>query len=51
MRSRSRVVAAHDLNPSMWIMAELIEAAVRAGTPEVAADARGSSGDRSGKPH
>jgi DNA-binding CsgD family transcriptional regulator len=33
-------VAAHDLNPSMWIMAELIEAAVRAGTPEVAADAR-----------
>jgi hypothetical protein len=33
-------VAAHDLNPSMWIMAEVIEAAVRAGTPEVAADAR-----------
>jgi DNA-binding CsgD family transcriptional regulator len=32
-------VAAHDLNPSMWIMAELIEAAVRAGTPDVAADA------------
>jgi DNA-binding CsgD family transcriptional regulator len=33
-------VAAHDLNPSMWILAELIEAAVRAGTPDVAADAR-----------
>src|SRR6185503_16147846 len=33
-------VAAHDLNPSMWIMPEVIEAAVRAGTPEVAADAR-----------
>jgi DNA-binding CsgD family transcriptional regulator len=32
-------VAAHDLNPSMWIMAEVIEAAVRAGTPEMAADA------------
>ena len=28
----------HDLNPSMWIMAEVIEAAVRAGTPELAAD-------------
>jgi DNA-binding CsgD family transcriptional regulator len=28
----------HDLNPSMWVMAELIEAAVRAGTPELAAD-------------
>ena len=28
----------HDLNPSMWVMAEVIEAAVRAGTPEVAAD-------------
>jgi len=37
-------VAAHDLNPSMWIMPELIEAAVRAGTPEVAADARGRLG-------
>jgi DNA-binding CsgD family transcriptional regulator len=37
-------VAAHDLNPSMWIMAEVIEAAVRAGTPEVAADARGRLG-------
>jgi DNA-binding CsgD family transcriptional regulator/tetratricopeptide (TPR) repeat protein len=33
-------VAAHDLNPSIWVMAELIEAAVRAGTPEVADDAR-----------
>ena len=33
-------VAAHDLNPSMWIMAELIEAAVRTGTAEVAGDAR-----------
>ena len=28
----------HDLNPSMWVMAEVIEAAVRAGTPELAAD-------------
>jgi len=28
----------HDLNPSMWVMAEVIEAAVRAGTPEVATD-------------
>ena len=28
----------HDLNPSMWVMAEVIEAAVRAGSPEVAAD-------------
>jgi DNA-binding CsgD family transcriptional regulator len=28
----------HDLNPSLWVMAELIEAAVRAGTPEVAGD-------------
>ena len=28
----------HDLNPSLWVMAELIEAAVRAGSPEVAAD-------------
>jgi DNA-binding CsgD family transcriptional regulator len=27
----------HDLNPSMWVMAEVIEAAVRAGTPELAA--------------
>jgi DNA-binding CsgD family transcriptional regulator len=33
-------VAAHDLNPSMWVMPEVIEAAVRAGTPEVAEDAR-----------
>jgi len=33
-------VAAHDLNPSMWVMAEVIEAAVRSGTPEVAEDAR-----------
>ncbi len=29
----------HDLTPSMWVMAEVIEAAVRAGTPELAADA------------
>jgi len=28
----------HDLNPSMWVLAEVIEAAVRAGTPEVAVD-------------
>jgi DNA-binding CsgD family transcriptional regulator len=28
----------HDLNPSVWVMAEVIEAAVRAGTPEVGAD-------------
>ena len=28
----------HDLNPSMWVMAEVIEAAVRAGTPEASAD-------------
>jgi DNA-binding CsgD family transcriptional regulator len=28
----------HDLNPSMWVMAEVIEATVRAGTPEVGAD-------------
>jgi DNA-binding CsgD family transcriptional regulator len=27
-----------DLNPSMWVMAEVVEAAVRAGTPEVGAD-------------
>ena len=33
-------VAADDLNPSMWVMPEVIEAAVRAGTPEVAEDAR-----------
>src|SRR6185312_14091342 len=33
-------VAAHDLNPSMWILAELVEAATRAGTPEMAEDAR-----------
>jgi DNA-binding CsgD family transcriptional regulator len=30
----------HDLSTSNWGMAELIEAAVRAGTPELAADAR-----------
>ena len=30
----------HDLNPSVWVMTEVIEAAVRAGTPEVAADTR-----------
>ena len=29
----------HDLNPSLWVMAELIEAAVRAGRPELAANA------------
>ena len=34
-------VAPRDLNPSMWIMAEVIEAAARTGTPEVAADAHG----------
>ena len=33
-------VAAHDLNPSMWVMPEVVESAVRAGTPEVAEDAR-----------
>ncbi|MFD1056102.1 helix-turn-helix transcriptional regulator [Terrabacter terrigena] len=33
-------VAPRDLNPSMWIMAELIEAAVRAGTPEAAGAAQ-----------
>ena len=32
-------VAEHDLNPSLWVMAELIEAAVRAGSPEVVGDA------------
>ena len=44
-------VAADDLNPSMWVMAELIEAAVRAGTREVAEDTRrrlGSIGRASG---
>ena len=44
-------VAADDLNPSMWVMAEVIEAAVRAGTPEMAEDARrrlGSIGRASG---
>ena len=30
----------HDLSTSNWAMVELIEAAVRAGTPELAADAR-----------
>ena len=33
-----RVVDLPDLNPSTWVMPELIEAAVRAGTPELAAD-------------
>jgi len=33
-----RVVDLPDLNPSMWVMPEVIEAAVRAGTPELAAD-------------
>ncbi len=33
-----RVVDLPDLNPSMWAMPELIEATVRAGTPELAAD-------------
>jgi DNA-binding CsgD family transcriptional regulator len=28
----------HDLNPSMWVMAEVIEAAVRAGRPEESTD-------------
>jgi DNA-binding CsgD family transcriptional regulator len=43
-RDAAMGVAGHDLNPSMWIMPEVIEAAVRAGTPEVAADARGRLG-------
>ena len=30
----------HDLNPSVWVMTEVIEAAVRAGSPEVAANTR-----------
>jgi ATP/maltotriose-dependent transcriptional regulator MalT len=34
------VEQAHDLSTSNWGMVELIEAAVRAGTPELAADAR-----------
>jgi DNA-binding CsgD family transcriptional regulator len=33
-----RVVELPDLNPSTWVMPEVIEAAVRAGTPELAAD-------------
>ena len=33
-----RVVDHRDLNPSTWVMPEVIEAAVRAGTPELAAD-------------
>jgi DNA-binding CsgD family transcriptional regulator len=33
-----RVVDRPDLNPSTWVMPEVIEAAVRAGTPELAAD-------------
>ena len=33
-----RVVDHPDLNPSTWVMPEVIEAAVRAGTPELAAD-------------
>ena len=33
-----RVVDLPDLNPSTWVMPEVIEAAVRAGTPELAAD-------------
>ena len=32
-----RVVDRQDLNPSMWVMPEVIEASVRAGTPELAA--------------
>ena len=32
-----RVVDHQDLNPSMWVMPEVIEASVRAGTPELAA--------------
>ena len=32
-----RVVDHQDLNPSTWVMPEVIEAAVRAGTPELAA--------------
>jgi DNA-binding CsgD family transcriptional regulator len=33
-----RVVDLPDLNPSTWVMPELIEAAARAGTPELAVD-------------
>ena len=33
-----RVVDRPDLNPSTWVMPEVIEAAVRAGTPELATD-------------
>ena len=33
-----RVVDHQDLNPSTWVMPEVIEASVRAGTPELAAD-------------
>ena len=33
-----RVVEHRDLNPSTWVMPEVIEAAVRAGTPELAVD-------------
>ena len=33
-----RVVDHPDLNPSTWVMPEVIEAAVRAGTPELAAE-------------
>ncbi len=33
-----RVVDQPDLNPSTWVMPEMIEAAVRAGTPELAAE-------------
>ena len=33
-----RVVDLPDLNPSTWVMPEVIEAAVRAGTPELAAE-------------
>jgi len=33
-----RVVDHPDLNPSTWVMPEVIEAAVRAGTPDLAAD-------------
>ena len=39
-REAALSVAPHDLNPSMWVMPEVVESAVRAGTPEVAEDAR-----------
>ena len=40
-----RVVDRQDLNPSTWVMPEVIEAAVRAGTPELAAHTLRRLGD------